>query len=157
DRYLKARLRRQVEDLSNNVFDPIGTMVSLTTEFAFRTSEVRRAIYGVGRSFDSAITRVLLIVAGIKKALSRFVWAAALFSLGLDILVRLDVLSPNPVLLRSRRLGTIEVSEITAIVLPLFVVALLLSWFGRLLRARAYSGSQSEQGSGSARQARGRR
>ena len=35
--------------------------------------------------------------------------------------------------------GRIDVGDITSFVLPLVLVALLLGWFGRLLRARAYT------------------
>jgi ubiquinone biosynthesis protein len=153
-RYLKARLRRQIEDRTADFFDPIGTVLALTTEFAFRTSEVRRAIYGASTSFDSAMARMLLVVASIKRRLSRLAWAITIVSLALDLLVRVDVLSSGTVLLRSHRLGKIEVGDITSIILPMLLVALLLGWLGRLLRARAYSGSQTER---SGRQAQGAR
>jgi ubiquinone biosynthesis protein len=154
ERYFKSRLRRQVEDLTAYAVDPISTALALTTEFAFRSSEVRRVIYGASKSFDSAITRVLLFVAGIKRRLSRLAWAAAIFSLSLDLLVRAHVLSPRTVFLQTGAWGRIDVGDITAVLVPLALVALILGWFGRLLRARAYSGSQPEL-SGSAREAQG--
>jgi len=155
NRYLQARLRRQLEDLSETPFDPIGNAVALSTEFTFRAGEMRRVLYGASRSLDSAVARVLLIVAGIKRSLSRVAWVVALFALLLGVLVHLDVVSSHAVLVRSHRLGKIEVGDVTAIILPMLVIAILLGWFGRLLRARAYSSSQSE--SASAHRARGRR
>jgi hypothetical protein len=97
----------------------------------------------------------LLVVASIKRTLSFFAWAAALFSLILHLLVWTGVLSSETVLLHTRLVGPIEVGEITASVLPMFLAALLLGWFSRLLRARAYAGSQAE--SGSSREAQGPR
>lgn len=155
-RYLQSRLRRKAEDLQSRVFDPIGTMVILASEFAFRSSEFRRVVYGYSTSLDSAVTRVLLSVAGIKRGLSRLVWAAVLFALGLEGLVRVDLLSSSTVLMQNQVVGRVEVGEITAVIIPMALAALLLGWLGRLLRARAYSGAQSES-SGSGRHARGTR
>ncbi|HEX3860314.1 MAG TPA: AarF/UbiB family protein [Stellaceae bacterium] len=154
DRYLKSRLRRKVEDLSAVPFDPIGTLAALTTEFAFRASEFRRIVYGYSTSLDSAVTRVLLSVASIKQTLSRLTWAAAIFSLTLNILVRVHLLSRNTIVLQSGLLGRLEVGDLASEVGPMVVVALLLGWFGRLIRARAYSTAKTEA-SGSGREARG--
>jgi ubiquinone biosynthesis protein len=155
-KYLEARLRRKAEDLSSRAFDPIGTLVALTNEFAFRSSEFRRVVYGYSTSLDSAVTRVLLSVAGIKRALSRLAWTAVMFALGLEGLVAAGWLSPGAVLMQNHLVGRIEVADTTAVIIPMAVVALLLGWFGRLLRARAYSGAQNES-SGSGRHARGTR
>ena len=143
-RYLRARLRRQMENLTDSAFDPIGMLVALKTEVAFRAGEVRHAIYGASKSFDSAIGRVLLGVAAVKRNLSRVAWGFAAFALGLKILVWLDVLGERTILIRNHFLGKIDVRDITDIVVPLVVVALLLGWFSRLLRARAYNASQVE-------------
>ena len=155
-RYFQSRLRRQMEDLSARAFDPIGTIVALSSEFAFRSSEFRRILYGYSTSLDSAVTRVMLSVAGIKRTLSRLVWAAVLFGLGLEGLVRVEFLSSGTVLMENHVVGRVEVADITAVIVPMTVVALLLGWLGRLLRARAYSSAQSES-SGSSRHARGTR
>lgn len=143
-RYLKQRLRRQLEDLGDRAFDPIDTLVALKTEFAFRTGEVRRAIYGASKSFDSAIGRVLLGVAAVKRGLARVLWAFSAFALGLKILVWLDLLGERKILIRSHFVGKIDVRDITDIVVPLLIGALLLSWFSRLLRARVYGNSHTD-------------
>jgi hypothetical protein len=155
-KYLESRLRRKAEDLSSRAFDPIGTLVALTNEFAFRSSEFRRVVYGYSTSLDSAVTRVLLSVAGIKRTLSRLAWTAVMFALGLEGLVAAGWLSPDAVLMQNHLVGRVEVVDTTAVIIPMAVVALLLGWFGRLLRARAYSGAQNES-SGSGRHARGTR
>jgi predicted unusual protein kinase regulating ubiquinone biosynthesis (AarF/ABC1/UbiB family) len=143
-RYLKQRLRRQLEDLRDSAFDPIETMVALKTEVAFRTGELRHAIWGVGKSFDSAVGRLLLGVAAVKRALSRVVWGFSLFALLLKILVWLDVLGERKILIRNHFLGKIDVRDITDIIVPLFVTAVVLGWLSRLVRARVYSGTHIE-------------
>ncbi len=153
-RYLRARLRRQIEDRTADVFDPIGTVVALATEFTFRSSEIRRAIYGASKSFDSAVAKMLLVVAGIKQHLSRLVWAAVIFSLTLDVLVHVHVLSRNTVVMQSSLWGRIDIGDITRGIGPMIIVALLLGWFGRLLRARAYGGTQFEASNREARNAK---
>jgi ubiquinone biosynthesis protein len=151
-RYLKARLRRQIEDRTADIFDPIGAVVALTTEFAFRASEVRRAVSGASTSLDTAVSRMFLVVAGVKRQLSRLAWATVIFSLTLGLLVHVHVLSRNSILLQGGLLGRIDVGDVTRGVGPMIVVALLLGWFSRLLRARAYGGTQFEV---SNREARG--
>lgn len=143
-RYLKQRLRRQLEDLGDKVFDPIDAVVALKTEVAFRSGEVRRAIWGATKSFDSAISRVLLGVAAVKRGLARLLWGFSLFALSLKILVWLDVLGERKILVRNHFVGKIDVRDVTDIVVPLFIGALLLTWFSRLLRARVYGNSQSD-------------
>ena len=93
----------------------------------------------------------MLFAAGIKRRLARLAWGAALISLTLDILVRTHVLSPNMIILHTGAVR-IDVGDIAEVVVPMGVVALALGWFGRLLRARVYSGSQTER---SGRQAQG--
>jgi len=143
-RYLKQRLRRQLEDLSDRALDPIDTMVAIKTEVAFRTGEVRRAIYGASKSFDSAIGRVLLGVATVKRGLSRVLWAFSAFALGLKFLVWMDLLGDRKILIRNHFLGKIDVRDITDIVVPLVLGALILGWFGRLLRARVYGSTHTD-------------
>jgi len=140
-RYLKLRLRRQIEDLAGNAVDPMGVLVALSTEFAFRTNEVRGIIYGTSKSFDSAVARVLLVVAGVKRKLAQLAWAAAIFSLTLDVLVRTRLLPRGMVFVHGGIFGRIDVGDIAEFFVPMCMVALALGWFGRLLRARAYTGS----------------
>jgi predicted unusual protein kinase regulating ubiquinone biosynthesis (AarF/ABC1/UbiB family) len=155
DRYLKSRLRRQIEDRVGDAFDPIGSLVAVTTALAFRTSEVRQLLYGASKSVDSAMARALLVIAGLKRALARAAWVVVALAMALRLLVALDVLSLDTPLIKSHRLGKIEVGDIVAVGLPLFALAVLLGWLGRLVRARVYSNSQTE--AGTSRGARGGR
>jgi ubiquinone biosynthesis protein len=152
-RYLKARLRRQVEDMADRTFDPIGTLVALSTEVAFRTSEFRRVLYGYSTSLDNAVTRVMLSLAGVKRNLSRVAWGAVIFSLTLDLLVHARLVSASTVVVQAPFVGRINVGDVASGVGPLIAVALLLGWLSRLLRARAYNTSKPD--AGSAREVRG--
>jgi ubiquinone biosynthesis protein len=142
--YLKSRLRRQIEDLIDRPYDPIGALVAFSTEVMFRSSEIRRALHSTTSSVHTAVARLRLVAGSIGRKLSRLAWMAAIFALIVDLLVRTNVLRGRAVLIETELSGRIHFGDIAAVLVPMIILAVALGWFGRVLRARAYTATQPD-------------